>query len=214
MKKLILLALIPIALFSFVQPNDEEKDQSLTIQMAIKNTVALDKVEEGPFEKNILVNTRDDNFHILLTNHSKENIAIWKEWCSWGYFNLTFEVLDENDKVVYVIKKNERRSWTENFPDPRVIKPGETLVREVNFNQSTWVLPKKDDLPEGSYTYSPEEYRKSRAQMTLKIRAVFEIYEEEEEEHEINIWTGKIKSAPEKVNFIYPWNPKMQYPTE
>ena len=42
------------------------------------------------------------HFHVVVTNVSDESVRLWREWCSWGYFNLSFRVTDEEGGPVEV----------------------------------------------------------------------------------------------------------------
>ena len=76
------------------------------------------------------------HFYDVLTNNSGKLIRLWKEWCSWGSQNLSFEVTDEAGRSVAVT--NPRDTWNKNFPDWEVIPPGGQQVREINFDMPTW----------------------------------------------------------------------------
>ena len=43
------------------------------------------------------------HFHVLITNKSHQAIRLWEEWNEWGYFNLAFDVVDGNGKVISTI---------------------------------------------------------------------------------------------------------------
>ena len=100
MKHLLILTLV---LFGLVSANTnknigfepiELKVELLTIQMSIKNVSFHYVFNDGELEKSIFLSDRKNPFHVLITNNSEEAVIIWKEWCSTGYFNLYFEVLD------------------------------------------------------------------------------------------------------------------------
>ncbi|WP_165227914.1 hypothetical protein [Aquisphaera insulae] len=76
------------------------------------------------------------HFHVVITNVSPRSVRLWKEWCSWGYFNLSFRVTDEAGASVQARKKD--RGWDRNFPDFDIIPPGSHHVREVTFDPTTW----------------------------------------------------------------------------
>jgi hypothetical protein len=48
-----------------------------------------------------------DPFCVVLTNVTDHDLTVWKEWCSWGYFNLTFEFTGKDGKVVQVKKMGQ-----------------------------------------------------------------------------------------------------------
>src|SRR4051812_27123537 len=86
----------------------------------------------------------DQSFYVVVTNVSKEPVRLWKEWCSWGYFTLSFEMTDDKGKVTPITKKV--RGWDKNHPDWMLVGPGDSMVFAVNFDESLWThspLPAK-----------------------------------------------------------------------
>ena len=115
-------------------------------------------------------------FHVVVRNISTHNVNLWREWCSWGYFNLSFEVSDENGKTWLVNKKN--RGWGKNYPDYCTVEPNGNLVIDVTLNPDTWENPPR---PEAGKS------------LTVTLRALFQVAEtEESKKHEV--WTGKVVS--------------------
>lgn len=205
MKKLFAMLLGCFILVSFVLP-EEEEEQPLSIQLAIESQI----VDAG-LEKNIPINSKGLHFYILVRNSGENNVSIWRENNPWGYDNFFFEVLDKNENVVFTIKKQENMRWADDTPVPLIIQPGETYVREVNFNDRFWTIPHVEDLPQGSCKHQPEVYRESRETLTLTMRAVLQIKEGHDE---INNWTGSIRSEKEEVTLVFPWKPTIQHVTE
>jgi hypothetical protein len=119
------------------------------------------------------------HFYVVVTNVSGESIRLWKEWCSWGYFNLSFQVTDEAGRSVEVRKQD--RAWTKNFPDWEIIPPGGHHVREVTFDPTIW---------EGSPLPEANRHR------AVRMRAIYEIRPEgATKEH--RVWTGQVSSPEE-----------------
>jgi hypothetical protein len=83
-------------------------------------------------------------FCVVLTNVTDHNLIIWKEWCSWGYFNLTFEFTGKDGQAVQVRKKD--RNWSKNFPAPYVVEAGKHFVLVVNLKED-WQGTEKLDGP-------------------------------------------------------------------
>jgi hypothetical protein len=77
-----------------------------------------------------------DHFHVVLTNTSPKPIRIWREWCSWGYFALSFEAQDQAGKAFRISKK--QRGWDKNYPDWMELAPGEPAVIDVNLDPADW----------------------------------------------------------------------------
>jgi hypothetical protein len=124
------------------------------------------------------------HFHVVVTNVSGEPVRLWKEWCSWGYFNLSFVATAEGGRPVTVVK--QPRGWDKNYPDWEVVPPGGHHVREVTFDPATW-----PDVP------LPEPNRSK----PVRMKAVFSIRPDNEaKEH--GVWTGQV-SSPEELYTIW-----------
>ena len=80
-------------------------------------------------------------FHIVIENSSDNQINLWREWNFWGYFNLQFQLTNEEGHT-WIVKKKEKE-WEKNFPDFLSFKPQDKMVIEVTFNPNVWdnVLP-------------------------------------------------------------------------
>jgi hypothetical protein len=124
------------------------------------------------------------HFHVVVTNVSGNPIRVWREWCSWGYFTLSFQATDEAGKTTTVKKKD--RGWDKNYPDWTTIPPGDHLVFEVSFDEATWQDP---PLPEQGKV------------RTVRLRAIFEVPADQDTKAS-QIWTGKTLS-PEDAYTIY-----------
>jgi hypothetical protein len=145
-------------------------------------TLAVRIVPTGYREKTgrvIELNRPSQHFYVVVTNVSDEPVRLWKEWCSWGYFNLTFQVTDEAGHPVEVRKQG--RDWSKNFPDWEVIPPGGHQVREVTFDPTIW---------EGWPLPEPNRHRAVRLRATYDIRT-----DEASKEH--GVWTGQVSSPEE-----------------
>jgi hypothetical protein len=127
-----------------------------------------------------------DHFHVVITNASDGPVRLWRDWCSWGYFCLSFEVIDARGKS-YTVKK-KARGWDKNYPDEKLIPSGDHMVLEVAFDDSTW---------EGG----PSPVSGSHEPQVLSIQAVYEVRADPESEKQ-KIWTGKVTS-PRATYSIY-----------
>lgn len=117
-------------------------------------------------------------FHVVVTNTSDKPLKLWREWCSWGYFNLTFEIDDGTGKVVTLKKKP--RGWDKNYPDFQVLEAGDHHVIPVTFDANVWELP-----------FAKAADNKPRQ---VKMRAVYEI-QPDAHSKELGVWTGTVRSA-------------------
>ena len=130
--------------------------------------------------KNIQVGHKSD-FHVVLTNQSDSDIRLWEEWNSWGFNNLTFEVLDDKGKSVGTIKKMSH-NWTVNGPSYVELAPNQHHVIDVNLNCFKWDVP-PEPLDEGE---EPPDYRLV-AKYTVSECA---------DSREQSVWTGTIETDP------------------
>lgn len=143
-------------------------------------------------DRSIIYSSTSDHFSVVITNTSNQPQKVWKEWCSWGYFSLWFEVEEEGGRKYEVHKKG--RAWFRNYPDAWTIAPGENLVIDVYFGSNDW-----DNFP------LPKDGKPKK----VKLTAIFENGHDEEIDKELlklsnceDIWLGKISSSPSDF-FVY-----------
>ena len=140
-------------------------------------------------ERRINYGDKTTHFHVIVTNTSNKPQRIWREWCSWGYFGLTFEFTDEHGKKSVATKKGQ--AWTINFPDWWTLEPHESLVLEVYFgDQDVW-----DGFP-----------RPDNGSEAVTMQAVFE-FRPDDASKEHRVWTGRGTSKADKYVF-YHWKPE------
>jgi hypothetical protein len=124
------------------------------------------------------------HFHALVTNTSDKPVRLWTDRFSWGYDNLSFDLIGDGGEVVRITKNP--RDWTKNYPDWLELAPGETYVLNVDFfsdaGKEIW-----DNPPVAEGAAKPK---------LLKLRAVYEISPDTQSK-ELGVWTGKITSAAE-----------------
>lgn len=137
-----------------------------------------------------LYNPDQQKFHVLLTNNSEKPIRIWREWCSWGYFSLSFKIELADGKVLY--PKKQRTAWDKNFPDSMEIPPHGHAVFEVNFTNDSSKLGYWSDSPL-NLTTTP---------ITFKMTALFSI-QESPHTKEHKVWTGSIQSKCEEFTLYH-----------
>jgi hypothetical protein len=126
-------------------------------------------------------------FPVLITNRSERSQGVWKDWNSWGYYAVFFEVFNDDGKMLKLTKIMPH-AWTMNFPDHWIIPAGESLVIDVDLSDSkTWnAFPKPDDFP-----------------ATFMIRAVLEIAPDDKSK-KYGVWTGRAESKLEKYTIYNP----------
>jgi hypothetical protein len=125
-----------------------------------------------------------NKFHVLLTNVSRNPVRVWQEWCSWGYYCLQIEIV-EQDGMKHLLKK-KRIPFYQNFPDYVVSQPGESIVWNVELNSTVW-----EDL-----SWLPND-----KMVNVKVRAIYTV--KQAEDSQVNrdlgvtssgVWTGQAMS--------------------
>ena len=82
------------------------------------------------------------HFHVLFTNHSNQRVRLWDEWIWEGHTNLSFELLDSNNKSLGHLTRTY--SWFgRNFPRYNELQPGERFIMDVYFDPNKWSIPVK-----------------------------------------------------------------------
>jgi len=127
--------------------------------------------------RSIVLQDKSQQFQVVVTNTGKDTVRLWRETCSWGYPNLSFEVVDQSGTTVRVIKKS--RGWEKNVPVWMAIPPGDHLVLEVAFDPTTW---QNAPMP------------RAGQQRVFDMRAVYEIGETPEAKAN-HVWSGRVVSA-------------------
>jgi len=121
---------------------------------------------------------------VLLENRGNHEIRIWEDWNYWGYFNLSFEVIDSSGKT-WVVRKRDT-SFTRNWPTYFAIRPGQIHVFDVYFgDERTW---------EGFPLHRGTE-------QTVQFRALYDVPESAESKTNA-VWTGHLKSESIQVTFV------------
>ncbi|EMN51874.1 putative lipoprotein [Leptospira interrogans serovar Autumnalis str. LP101] len=162
-----ILFILIISLGIFLLGCFKTEQRSLEVSIAIPGN---DK------EKSLIINESSDkiSFHVLVKNVSNKEIRIWKDWNSWGYDNISFQIQTDQESIsIY----KEGKAWDKNFPDFWSVKPNEFVILNVNFDVKTW--PKLREL----------KFKNDK----VKIKCIYEI-KEDPYSKEYNIWTGKIES--------------------
>jgi hypothetical protein len=83
-----------------------------------------------------VINTAHSSFYVVLSNVSTSDLCVWREWCSWGYFSLSFTISMPDGKSFEVNKKTH--AWTKNYPDPYLVRPGRYFVWNVGLSPNEW----------------------------------------------------------------------------
>lgn len=172
----ILACCLAVAFACRIQADEPKQWPALSVR------IVPDRAGDGG--RSITLWRPSSRFSVVLTNLSDKPVRLWREWCSWGYFALSFVVNDDAGKATVV--KKAGRGWDKNYPDWTQLDPGDSMVFEVTFGENTW---ENAPLP------APGKSLK------VRMKAVYEVREDEESK-KLNVWTGKVES-PELAFTIY-----------
>lgn len=143
------------------------------------------------------------HFNVVITNKTDGDLRLWETLNSWGYFNLSFDVLDDDGKVVGSISKKPR-GWTVNGPTWLTLEPGGHFTLEIDFDPEIWIW--RTDVGGNKPAFIPFlAMANTTPEFDSKLRAVFRILPDVKSiEH--NIWTGTVRSTPD--NFVIRHTPR------
>jgi len=135
-------------------------------------------------------------FSVVLTNLTDHDLTLWKEWCSWGYFNLSFELTGKDGKVVKVSKAG--RGWTRNGPAPYVVAPGKPFVLNVTFKSQDWEGTENLNGPmtlKAIYKNSNEAFSGKKPNPQNQIQ-------DDMQKLIHSAWVGQVESEPMQVTMV------------
>ncbi|MEM6764029.1 MAG: hypothetical protein AAF655_03860, partial [Bacteroidota bacterium] len=117
--------------------------------------------------------SRYPRFHVVLQNTGDFPLNIWKDWNSWGYYNLS--LIFSSPDTSFKIQKKNPKTWDGDFADYWTILPDEHLVLEI-------------DMRAGLWKGIPDLYGET---LSGEISAVYE-NKPDALASEFGIWTGKL----------------------
>ena len=119
---------------------------------------------------------------MVLRNISSSPVKIWKDWNSWGYYNLSLSF--SNADTSFTISKKSPTNWDGDFADYWTVPAGESLVLDIDMRAGVW-----KGLPD---LYGEILAGKLSATYENKPDALAA---------EFGIWTGKLTTASLPVIF-------------
>lgn len=125
---------------------------------------------------------RYPRFHVAIRNISNREQRIWKDWNSWGYFNLYLQMQTAESTIR--ITRRRPAVWNGDFPDFWVIPPGEFVILEIDMIAAQW-------------NGLPDLYGES---LPATLTAVYENKPDVLAE-EFRVWTGRLMAKPVQVLF-------------
>ena len=124
----------------------------------------------------------DQGFLVVVTNVSAAPVRVWRDWCSWGYQQLSFEITDDAGHSWTVRRKDH--PFPKNYPDYWTLAPHEPLVLSVALTTDLWESPEAGGgLPIADL--------KGKA---VTMRAIFAA-SEDDQSRENKVWTGRADST-------------------
>jgi hypothetical protein len=156
---------LPLILTSAYTKAGEQADLSLTVAVPIHNG-----------QRTIQVGRQATIFHVIIENSSEHQVNLWREWSSWGYYNLKFQFT--NEKGATWIARKKEKEWEKNFPDFVSVDPRDKMVTNVTFTPDIWenVLPPDTELS-----------------TTVTMIAIYES-EDSEDARKRGVWSGRLVS--------------------
>jgi hypothetical protein len=149
-------------------------------------SVAIAVGKRSGMSRSIEYRDAQSHFHVVLRNDNDKPLRVWREWCSWGYFCLTFQATTADGKT-HTMKKAPQ-DWSKNYPDFEELSPGECVVREVFYGSAAW-----ENFPRNP-AGDPHQ---------LKLQAIYEVTPDDES-GKAGVWTGKVES-PELEVAVWGW---------
>ena len=128
---------------------------------------------------------------MVFTNHSKEPIGVWRDWCSWGWFCPEITIAVAGQKYLFTRIK---RTWSRNYPDAYWIEPGDHYLLPVNLLGRSWVQPKD---------FRPDLEGVANVSCTFTLRAC-------EATKRKGIWTGSV-SVSHQLHLDISTEPRLPY---
>lgn len=125
---------------------------------------------------------RYPQLHVLIKNISPQPQRLWKDWNTWGYFNLSLEWTAAGR--TFLINRLTPRAWDGDFPDFWLLAPGETVVLVV-------------DMSSGQWQGFPDLYGES---VSATLKATY-VNKSDELATAFEVWVGKLETAPIPVLF-------------
>lgn len=135
----------------------------------------------------------ESHFHVVLTNGSGQPIRLWEKWNSLGYYNLSFDLLDADGKLIGEMNKLPK-AWGKNYPSFLVLKPNQHHVIDVYLNPELWSVPIKP---------IPAKNRSKQCSLIVKYSV-----EETPAANKNEVSCGTLRSEPIDINLNYRYRPK------
>lgn len=165
-----------------------EQDLAIEIAVPTKNGV-----------RGLQLDNTNWTFHVIISNVSTNQIRLWEEWCSWGFYSVSFEIITPDGKKTMIEKGT--MAWGGNAPDYYILLPGESFAIAIRFNEmgcveneKLWVNLPKLKLERGQKIRMRAVYRISPEEDMEETDTEGHVTHEMAPEKKYHIWTGKVVS--------------------
>lgn len=91
------------------------------------------------------------HLHFILLS-GRDDIRVFANWNSWGYFARTFTLTDSSPNKYRVTARDH--VWDKNYPGTVTIKGGEVLVTDIYLCDGSWQVSPKLPLKESYWTFT------------------------------------------------------------
>ena len=211
---LVFLAYIAGVSATFCANPVRTEEPGLELKIAIP--YAIDGVKANEV-RDIRLYNKDNSFPVVFTNKTNRDLYLWNSSNSWGYYNLSFNVLNANGEIDFVLKKRPA-TFTVNFPSAFKLKPGDQHVELVAFNDSSWNIDFMSKFEQGRRIKDGvSEYIVLGESGPVTIQAVYDVKrdptirsfyptKESYDQFVSKLWVGKQKSKPDKFNLKFDHN--------
>lgn len=84
--------------------------------------------------QDLALSGNDATLSVVAMNASDKPMKLWRDWCSWGYYNVTLEFYDEHavgGAKTWMVGKADR-VWRKNYPDAAEVAAGGSVIFTVS----------------------------------------------------------------------------------
>jgi hypothetical protein len=121
-----------------------------------------------------------NHLHFILFSDA-DDLKVFQEWNSWGYYARTFLATDAASKT-YEFSRREG-AWDKNAPTTHTLKRGEFIITDIYLCEGTWQASPK--LPAG---------QPAKLQVVGRFKN-----QADKDAMSAGVWTGKIESKPTEI---------------
>lgn len=126
----LVLAMVP-EVASMAAPPEQPEDStgSLVIALALTHPAAVPDAD-------IVLGGSTPQVTVVFRNVGTQPLRLWKDTCSWGYRNLSFEMFDAGGRRFTLTRVEV--AWEKNVPTWDTLAPGASVSRDITLNPADW----------------------------------------------------------------------------